>query len=106
MTAPQGRGIDTLVGLALAAVLVLSGLFGLFLLWVFRHGAVANERTVPVLAGAAAFIGVGVLAGIEGLLRRRSETGMVVRFVVLGVAALALLAFLVFAAVKLLTPGH
>lgn len=101
----EGRAIDTLVGLGLGAVLVLSGLVVALTVWLFHHGAQANARTVPALSTAAVTVIGSLLAGVEGLLMRRSETGMLVRFVVLTLNAVALGGFLAFVGVKMLTPG-
>lgn len=102
----ETRGIDTLVGLALGVVLVLTGLFVGLMVWIFNHGGQSNPNTVPVLSSAAAAVAGSMLAGVEGLVMRRGETGMVVRLIALGLVALALGGFLLFAGVKLLTPGH
>ena len=101
----EGRAIDTLVGLGLGAVLVLSGLVVALTVWLFHHGAQANARTAPALSTAAVTVIGSLLAGVEGLLIRRSETGMLVRFVALMLNVLALGGFLVFVGVKMLTPG-
>jgi len=102
----EGRAIDTLVGLGLAAVLVLTGLVAALTTWLFHHGAQANARTAPALSTAAVTVIASLLAGVEGLLMRRSETGMLVRFLVLTFNAVALGGFLAFVGVKMLTPGH
>jgi hypothetical protein len=67
----EGRAIDTLVGLGLAAVLVLTGLVGALTTWLFHHGAQANARTAPSLSTAAVTVIASLLAGVEGLLMRR-----------------------------------